>query len=445
MQKELEIYDFKNINPDDKLNSLTENKNKSVLVAIELPNHRRWQTLESLEELKALAESAGLEVIKHFINKRDEMSSVFFIGKGTIESLKDYCYVNSINYILFDDDLTPAQTKNIAKEMGNSVSIIDRTGIILDIFGKRAKTKEGKLQVELAKLEYMLPRLTRQWQHLIHQEGGTGGTVGVRGPGEKQLEMDRRQIRDRINSIKKELEVVKNYRSTQRKQRQRNNIPVLSLIGYTNAGKSTLFNKITNSNVIVEDKLFATLDPTTRKFKLPNNQDAILIDTVGFIKKLPHQLIDAFKATLEELKQSDILIHVLDVSDDKSEDRKKVVIDLLTELQVDNKTIVTTLNKIDIMTNSAAISTMEKENYPCIAVSAKTGEGIKQFFDTITKQLANYRVHAKLFFPVNQQSLISRLYESGKVITRKDKAAGVYIEAEYDKSLEGVLSSYHKE
>lgn len=441
----MEIYDFKNDAFDEKNNDITAKKNKAVLVALELLHHRRWQTLESLDELKALAESAGLEVVRHFINKRDEISSVFFIGKGTIETLKNYCYVNNINYIIFDDDLSPAQTKNIAKELGDNIAIIDRTGIILDIFGRRAKTKEGKLQVELAKLEYMLPRLTRQWRHLIHQEGATGGTVGVRGPGEKQLEMDRRQIRERINSIKKELEIVKNYRSIQRKRRQRNNVPVMALIGYTNAGKSTLFNKITDSNVFVEDKLFATLDPTTRKFKLPNNQDAILIDTVGFIKKLPHQLIDAFKATLEELRQSDILIHVLDVSDDKADDRKKVVIELLTELQADDKTIITALNKIDLMTNNIALGRMEMENKPCAAVCAKTGQGLNHFFDLITEQIANYRVRAKLFFPLNRQNLISKLYDSGKVISRKDKEDGVYIEAEYDKSLEGILSGFHRD
>ena len=223
----------------------------------------------------------------------------------------------------------------------------------------RAQTKEGKLQVQLAQLEYMLPRLTRQWQHLVHQEGGTGGTVGVRGPGEKQLEMDRRQIRKKIHSIKKELKGVEKYRSVQRKKRKRHNVPVIALIGYTNSGKSTLLNRLTNADVLVENKLFATLDPTTRRLTLPNNQDIILIDTVGFISKLPHQLVDAFKATLEELRQADLLIHVLDVSDENFEDRKKTVFQVLHELEVDDKKIITVNNKIDIMPNLHALNRLE--------------------------------------------------------------------------------------
>ena len=321
MRKIHEIYDFtakRDQKPKTVSASSQQEIRKVVLVALELPKQRRWQTLESLQELKLLAESAGFVVDKHIINKREEVSSSYFIGSGSLESLLEYCSDNNIHAVIFDDDLTPAQMKNITRKLGD-VIVIDRTEIIIDIFAARARTKEGKLQIELARLEYMLPRLTRQWTHLVRQEGMSGGSVGVRGPGEKQLEMDRRQIRERIHSIKRELKQVEKYRSTQRKRRQRHNIPVIALIGYTNSGKSTLLNKLTDAHVIVADQLFATLDPTTRRFMLPNNQPVLLIDTVGFINKLPHQLVDAFKATLEEVRQADLLIHVLDVSDDKAE------------------------------------------------------------------------------------------------------------------------------
>jgi len=328
-----EIYDFNKKKSRGKKHKYhVENKKltpqKLVLVTIELPQDRRWRILESLSELKKLAESAGFIVIKRVINKRTQISPSFLIGKGTLDKVSDYCKSNDIHTVLFDNELTPAQTKNISKKMPD-IFVKDRTSIILDIFAMRAQTKEGKLQVQLAQLEYMLPRLTRQWQHLVHQEGGTGGTVGVRGPGEKQLEMDRRQIRKKIYSIKKDLKEVEKYRSIQRKKRKRHNVPVIALIGYTNSGKSTLLNRLTNADVLVENKLFATLDPTTRRLTLPNNQDIILIDTVGFISKLPHQLVDAFKATLEELRQADLLIHVLDVSDENFEDRKKTVFQVL--------------------------------------------------------------------------------------------------------------------
>lgn len=447
MGKLKEIYDFKK-EPDENDSFLQAginngcDLNSAVLVALELPHHRRWQILESLEELKALTESVGLIVQTHFINKRDEPSASYFIGSGTLTKLKEYCDIYGVKILIFDDDLSPAQVKNIMRFLDNSVRVIDRTELILDIFARRARTKEGKLQVELAQLEYMLPRLTRQWIHLTHQEGVTGGVVGVRGPGERQIEMDRRQIRHRIHSIKKELKTVERYRSVQRKQRQRRDVPVMAIIGYTNAGKSTLFNAITDSHVVVRDKLFATLDPTTRRFVLPNNQDVLLIDTVGFIRKLPHQLVDAFKATLEEVRQADILIHVLDVSDDKADDRKKAVYKVLKELESDTKTTVTVLNKIDIMPNNSALSRMEEENHPCVALSAKTGEGISQFYQLLMNEMLEKRIHAKLLIPFNEQALLSRLYTKGQVLVRKDQEDGIYIEAEYEKPLEHIFETY---
>ena len=441
-----EIYDFNKKNPRGKKDKYqVENKKltpqKLVLITIELPKDRRWRILESLSELKKLAESAGFIVVKRVINKRTQISPSYMIGKGTIEKISDYCKTNDIHTVLFDNELSPAQTKNISKKLPD-IFVKDRTSIILDIFAMRAQTKEGKLQVELAQLEYMLPRLTRQWQHLMHQEGGTGGTVGVRGPGEKQLEMDRRQIRKKIHSIKKELKEVQKYRSVQRKKRKRHNIPVIALIGYTNSGKSTLLNRLTNANVFVENKLFATLDPTTRRLTLPNKQEIILSDTVGFISKLPHQLVDAFKATLEELKQADLLIHVLDVSDDNFEDRKKTVYHVLHELEADNKRIITVNNKIDIMPNTPALNRLEHENTPCVSISAKTGKGIESLLDILNKETEEYRFSGKFFIPLDKHNLITQIYENGNVTRRKDCADGTYIEAECNVAIKSKIMRY---
>lgn len=446
MKRIQEIYDFSS-KRDQKPKTISTSaslpkKRKVVLVALELPKDRRWQTLESLEELKQLAESADFIVDKHIINKRDEPSASYFIGSGTLESLLEYCQANDIHTVIFDDDLTPAQTKNISKKL-KDVLVIDRTEIILDIFAARARTKEGKLQIELARLEYMLPRLTRQWTHLVRQEGMSGGAVGVRGPGEKQLEMDRRQIRERIHSIKRELKDVERNRSVQRKRRQRHNIPVVALIGYTNSGKSTLLNTLTDAHVMVADKLFATLDPTTRRFELPNHQPVLVIDTVGFINKLPHQLVDAFKATLEEVRQADLLIHVLDVSDDKAEDRLKVVKQVLKELHADDKKIITVLNKIDCVTYPDKLDLLKRENEPCVAISAKTGRNIENLFEMLTEHTKEYRTFAKLFIPYVHHNLIAKIYKNGNVLVRKNCDTGIYLEAEYDKVLGGLLESFH--
>ena len=444
MRRIHEIYDFsaQRIQKPKTVSASSQPEvKKVVLVALELPKQRRWQTLESLQELKLLAESAGFIVDKHIINKREEASSSYFIGTGSLQSLLDYCNDNDIHSVIFDDDLTPAQMKNITRKLGD-VIVIDRTEIIIDIFAARARTKEGKLQIELARLEYMLPRLTRQWTHLVRQEGMSGGSVGVRGPGEKQLEMDRRQIRERIHAIKRELKQVEKYRSTQRKRRQRHNVPVVALIGYTNSGKSTLLNKLTDANVMVADKLFATLDPTTRRFVLPNNQPVLLIDTVGFINKLPHQLVDAFKATLEEVRQADLLIHVLDVSDDKAEDRLQVVKSVLKELDSDKKQIVTVLNKIDCLIYPESIQHLQRETEPCVAISAKTGQNMERFFEVLSENTKDYRTFGRLFIPYSHHNLVGKIYKHGNIRKQKNCDTGIYLEVEYDRVLHGLLKSF---
>ncbi|MEW6535644.1 MAG: GTPase HflX [Candidatus Auribacterota bacterium] len=447
MAKIHEVYDFSLQKSHKHITYSTEQDptdNTAVMVSLELPGERRWQKEESLNELQALCGSYGLIVKREFINRRDKPSPSCLVGSGTIEHIKEYCIAAGIKNVIFDDDLTPAQMKNIIKMFDDKIRPMDRTELIIDIFAQRAKTKEGKLQIELARLEYILPRLTRQWAHLIHQAGVVGGGVGVRGPGEKQLEMDRRQIRHRITAIKRELKTMVRYRSVQRKRRERHNIPVLAIIGYTNAGKSTLLNALTNAGAIVEDKLFATLDPTSRKFLLPDtNQEIVLSDTVGFIRKLPHELVDAFKATLEEVRYADILIHVLDVSDDKAEDRTKVVLEVLQELKADDKPVLTVLNKIDMLDNRSFIDRFKRDSQPCVAISARSGEGFRELFTAISDLTCHHRVEASLRIPHDQHKLLSLLYQKGRIYERKDCDDAVYVYAEYDVSLNTALEPFH--
>lgn len=442
MGKINEIYDFSGQNggyPDSPLMP----SNDAILVALELPGQRKWQIQESLKELRALAESLSFTIKKTVINRREKPSASYLIGTGTIEQLKAYCHEHHVKTIIFDDDLSPAQIKNIMKLLGDDVRPMDRTELIIDIFAQRAKTKEGKLQIELARLEYVLPRLTRQWVHLMHQAGMTGGSVGVRGPGEKQLEMDRRQIRHRITTIKKDLKKIEKYRSVQRKKRKRNNVPVMAIIGYTNAGKSTLLNALTNANAQVEDKLFATLDPTSRKFTIPSkNQDIVLTDTVGFIKKLPHELVDAFKATLEEVRFADVLLHVLDASDELAETKCKVVHQVLKELGADDKYVVTLLNKVDQVSDMTLVYDLRKAHEPAVCISARTGEGFNNLFRLLDKVTASYRMKAELCLPYHEQKLLSQLYERGTILSRRDEEDGIYITVECDALLEQKIENY---
>lgn len=336
---------------------------KSVFVSVILPSDNKSEKDISLEELQQLARTFGLKPDKIFIQNREKIQPAFFIGSGKVNEIYNYLVDNKIEYVLFDNELSPAQLSNLEKKL--NAKIIDRTSLIIEIFAQRAKTNEAKLQVELAQLNYELPRLKRRWTHFSKQIG----VIGVKGPGEKQIELDRRQILKRISILKNKLKQVKKVRTTQRQNR--NKFVSMALIGYTNSGKSTLLKALTKENVFVEDKLFATLDPKTSKLTHLYNKNVLLTDTVGFIKNLPHQLVDAFKSTLEEVRLADILINVVDVSKDSYQRDIEAVYAVLKELEVGDKPIITVLNKIDISGKKYLVkSALEK--YPnSILISAQ--------------------------------------------------------------------------
>jgi len=338
------------------------------LVALKLPAQPRWEVEDSIEELAQLAESAGARVSQMVIQERGGLDSRLLIGKGKAQELKKVCQ-DGIDLVVFDDDLTGTQQRNLEELLG--VKVIDRPGLILDIFAQRARTKEGKLQVELAQLNYLLPRLVGAWDRLSR----LGGGIGTRGPGETKLEVDRRRIRRRIAKVQGDLEKVRRHRALLRRPRRRSLLPTIALVGYTNAGKSTLLNALTRADVPVEDRLFATLDPTIRLLHLPEGKKVLLSDTVGFIRKLPHQLIAAFKATLEEVVEADLLLHVIDTSSPRMEAQVHEVERVLEELGIPDKPLLRAYNKIDLLGGLKATARMSLGRQG-VAISALTGEGI---------------------------------------------------------------------
>ena len=375
---------------------------------------------DSLAELGELTMTAGGEVIDNGIQKMESLSPATFIGKGKAEEFADFCRRNDVDTVIFDDDLSPAQCRNLEKIF--ECKILDRTSLILDIFAQRARTREGKMQIELAQLQHLLPRLTRFWGHLSRQSGG----IGMRGgEGESQLEADRRKVSERIDKIERDLDAVRRQRATQRAGRQRSQWPLASIVGYTNAGKSTLLNALTGSDVLAKDILFATLDPTTRRLKLPTNQNVLLTDTVGFIKKLPHGLVEAFKATLEEVVRADLLLHVVDISHAQAEEQIAAVNSVLAEIGADEKSTVMVLNKMDRFNSegtgagSGALNRLQEIFPHAVAISAATGEGIPALLAEIGTQLRPKREFLELQIPHEQSALIARLHKVGQVIERR--------------------------
>jgi GTP-binding protein HflX len=367
-----------------------------------------------LEELSELATTAGAEVVGDGIQKMAAPCATTFIGKGKADEFASHCRQADVDTVIFDDELSPAQSRNLERVF--NCKVLDRTTLILDIFAQRARTKEGKLQIELAQLQHLLPRLTRFWGHLSRQKGG----IGMRGgEGETQLETDRRRVQDRIARIERELEVVRRQRSTQRQGRQRNHWALASIVGYTNAGKSTLLNRLTGAQVLAEDKLFATLDPTTRRLRLPTNQNVLLTDTVGFIRKLPHGLVEAFKATLEEVVQADLLVHVVDISHPQAEDQIRAVEDVLKEIGAEGKPVLMVFNKTDQLNGNGEVLARFLERHPHgVAMSAETGEGVPAFLGELGSQLRPIREFMELSVPHDRAGVIARLHELGQVIER---------------------------
>ncbi len=401
------------------MKALIETRNtrteRVFLVGIELKNRKDWETSDSLEELAELAATAGGEVVGDGVQKVVSLNAATFIGKGKADEFAAQCKQLDVDTVIFDDELSPAQSRNLEKIF--NCKVLDRTALILDIFARRARTREGKLQIELAQLQHLLPRLTRFWGHLTRQKGG----IGMRGgEGETQLETDRRRVQDRIAKIRVELEVVVRQRSTQRYARQRNQWPIASIVGYTNAGKSTLLNKLTGANVLAENKLFATLDPTTRRLRLPTNQNVLLTDTVGFIRKLPHGLVEAFKATLEEVVQADLLLHVVDVSHPQAAEQVESVDAVLKEIGAEGKPTLMVFNKIDLLNGSREILNRFLERYPHgVAISAESGDGIPTLLAELGSQIRPLREFVELAVPHEQSGVIARLHEVAQVIERR--------------------------
>ena len=394
------------------------------IVGVQLKGQDAWCIGESLDELEELVGTAGGEVAGRGTQRLDRVNAATFIGPGKAREFAEQCKEAEVDTVVFDEELSPAQGRNLEKIF--ECKILDRTALILDIFSQRARTREGKLQVELAQLNHLLPRLTRFWTHLSRQKGG----IGMRGgEGESQLEVDRRKVRERIDKIQRDLELVMRHRSVQRTGRKRNQWPLGSLVGYTNAGKSTLFNAITGASALAEDKLFATLDPTTRRLCLPTNQNVLLSDTVGFIRKLPHDLVVAFKATLEEVIEADLLLHVVDISSPQVEEQIEAVNVVLDELSVADKPMLIVFNKIDRVT-VPGLTKRFTEQYPnSIVVSAKTGEGFEAFMAELGKQLRPVREMLELSIPHSQSEVIAQLHEVGQVLERDYDAAEAVFKA----------------
>lgn len=384
---------------------------RAFLVGAELKSRNRADIRESLAELAELATTAGAEILGEGVQKMDSPSPATFIGKGKADEFAKFCKANQVDTVIFDDELSPAQSRNLEKIF--ECKIFDRTALILEIFGQRARTREGKLQIEHAQLQYLLPRLTRFWSHLSRQRGSTGS---IGGEGESQLESDRRKISERIEKISSELEKVRSQRETQRAGRQRSEWPLASIVGYTNAGKSTLLNALTGAKVLVEDKLFATLDPTTRRLKLPTNQNVLLTDTVGFIKKLPHGLVEAFKATLEEVVQADLLLHVVDISHPQAEEQIEAVNAVLMEIGAAEKPVLMVFNKIDQLNGAGVLSRLREKYSNAVSISAKTGEGITPLLAELGTQLRPIRECLELRVPQEEAAVIARIHAIGQIV-----------------------------
>ena len=398
---------------------------KIILFAVDLDNGEDVEA--SLLELEELINTAGAVVVGKLIQNREKLESGTYLGTGKLEELSDMIYELGATGVCCDDELSPVQIKNI--EMALDTKVMDRTMVILDIFAGRATTKEGKIQVELAQLKYRSQRLIGAGLAMSR----LGGGIGTRGPGETKLEVDRRVIRSRIAQLSRELEEVKRHRQTMRKQRMEGSEPIISIVGYTNAGKSTLLNTLTDAGVLEEDKLFATLDPTSRNYKLSNGQEVILTDTVGFIRKLPHHLINAFRSTLEEAKYADIILHVVDVSNPHADSHIITVYETLKGLGIVDKPVVTLFNKIDKLDEMPVIKDFKADKV--INISAKKRMGFDELSDTLADIINNGRTYIEKLIPYQEAGLINKIRQNGNLLCEEYREDGIYIKAYVDKSL----------
>ncbi|MDQ5823335.1 MAG: GTPase HflX [Chloroflexota bacterium] len=439
---------------------------KAILVGVDT-GKQTLSVQDSLDELEQLAATAGVEVLGRLTQKLNDPNPATLVGKGKVEEIKALREQLGADVVLFDEELTPTQQRNLEEVL--AAKLLDRTGLILDIFARHAQTREGRLQVELAQLEYRLPRLTRMWTHLSRQ---AAGGVGLRGPGETQLEVDRRRSSERIAKLREELKEVHAHRELYRQKRRREGLPVVALVGYTNAGKSTLLNALSKSEVYAANVLFATLDPTTRLVRLPEGQEALLTDTVGFIQRLPTQLVAAFRATLEEIQDADVLLHVVDLTHPNAEEQAATVDRVLGELGITDKPMITALNKIDRLfpelssigahdgrsdgTDGAGESGLDVANISArisgemelgpnfVPVSARRGWGLNELLERIQQTLSDTLVAMRVLIPYNESELVSRFHERGIINTEEHTGTGTLIEGRLPKRMVRTYQPYEE-
>ncbi len=414
------------------LHETMQRPERAVLIGVHTGSRNELEdcTDESMGELELLAQTAGAEVVAHFVQNRPAIDNATYIGEGKAEEIKQFCKNHEIDVAICDDGLSGSQVKNLEDLIGTRV--IDRNMLIMDIFALRARTHEGKLQVELAQFQYYLTRLTGSFVNLSR----LGGGIGTRGPGETKLETDRRHIRSRISFIKKQLEEVEKNRETQRKQRIKEGLQQVALVGYTNAGKSTLLNHLTDAGVLAEDKLFATLDPTARKLTLPDGSPVVLIDTVGFIRKLPHHLIKAFRSTLEEATTADVLLHVVDASSPQMEQNTEVVEKLLYELGAHEKPIITVYNKADLAPDLVETKPLS------VSISAKTGYNVERMMSILCEAMPEKRHRVKVLIPYSYGAVVSTIYKNANINSEEHTAEGTLMDITVDTKTLNRVSDY---
>ena len=409
-------------------------RDRAILVGLSSPRLDRKENAdeESLDELGALVETAGGVSVGVVLQTLPSPNPHTFIGEGKVDEIRELVKSQEATMVIFDNDLSPSQMRVLCEEFG--VQVLDRSGLILDIFAQRAKTKEGRLQVELAQYQYLLPRLIGMWTHLERQAGTSGkGPIGSKGPGETQLETDRRLINKKIDKIRADLEEVRRVRATQRQQRQKNEIPVVAIVGYTNAGKSTLLNQLTGAAIPANNRLFDTLDTTTRSLTLPDGQEILLTDTVGFINKLPHHLIDAFRSTLEEARYADYILHVVDTSNPQMELQMQVVYDTLRELKVEDKKIVTLLNKQDKLLAPMVVKDFRAD--ASLAVSAKTGQGLEDLKNLLSSWMMEGKIYIERLYPYDKAGTISLIRGYGILLEEEYLPEGIRVKAYVPKDI----------
>lgn len=411
------------------LYDLKETKERVILVGVQADDNE--DTEKSLDELEELAQTAGAETVGRIIQNREQIHPGTYVGKGKLDEIKNLLWETDATGIICDDELSPAQLGNLQDALDTKV--MDRTLIILDIFAERASTNEGKIQVELAQLKYRQSRLIGLGKSLSR----LGGGIGTRGPGEKKLEMDRRLIKGRIAQLNRELKDVKRHREVTREQRSRNHIPVIAIVGYTNAGKSTLLNRLTGASVLEEDKLFATLDPTTRGLELPSGQEVLLTDTVGFIRKLPHHLIEAFKSTLEEAKYADMILHVVDVSNPQMDEQMYTVYETLQNLDVKDKVVITAFNKQDRLTEVPIIRDFKADHI--VNISARTGQGLDTLQSVIEQILRERKIEISRTYSYADAGKIQLIRKYGELLEEEYREDGIFVHAFVPKELYGKI------